>query len=54
MSTPLRWDEVEAGPPLSFTADDVLLRVEDDGDLFARTLDDAARSGLPKRDVTGE
>ena len=54
VSTPLSWEEVEAGPPLSFTAGDVLLRVEDDGDLFAPTLDDTARSVLPKRDVTDE
>ena len=54
VSTPLGWEEVEAGPPLSFTAGDVLHRVEDDGDLFAPTLDDTARSVLPKREVTGE
>jgi bifunctional non-homologous end joining protein LigD len=54
VSTPVSWDEVEVGPPLSFTAPDVLVRVEDDGDLFAPTLDDAARVALPKRDVTGE
>ena len=54
VSTPLGWEEVEAGPRLSFTAGDVLHRVEDDGDLFAPTLDDTARSVLPKREVTGE
>jgi bifunctional non-homologous end joining protein LigD len=41
VSTPLRWEEVEAalesGDPaaLSFASDDVLARVEEDGDLFA-------------------
>jgi bifunctional non-homologous end joining protein LigD len=41
VSTPLRWDEVEAaaesGDPdeLSFTSDDVLARVAEHGDLFA-------------------
>jgi bifunctional non-homologous end joining protein LigD len=37
VSTPLTWDEVEAGDPdaLVFEADDVLARVEEHGDLFA-------------------
>ena len=37
VSTPLSWDEVEAGDPdaLVFEADDVLVRVEEHGDLFA-------------------
>jgi bifunctional non-homologous end joining protein LigD len=37
VSTPLRWDEVEAGDPdaLVFEADEVLARVEEHGDLFA-------------------
>ena len=37
VSTPLSWDEVEAGDPdaLVFDADDVLARVEEHGDLFA-------------------
>jgi bifunctional non-homologous end joining protein LigD len=37
VSTPLAWDEVEAGDPdaLVFEADDVLARVEEQGDLFA-------------------
>ena len=37
VSTPLRWEEVEAGDPeaLVFDADDVLARVEEHGDLFA-------------------
>ncbi len=42
VSTPLGWDEVEAGTTgraLSFTAEDVLARVEADGDLFAPILE---------------
>ncbi len=42
VSTPLGWEEVEAGAagqPLSFTAEDVLARVETDGDRFAPILD---------------
>jgi bifunctional non-homologous end joining protein LigD len=37
VSTPLSWDEVEAGDPdaLVFEAEDVLARVEEHGDLFA-------------------
>jgi bifunctional non-homologous end joining protein LigD len=37
VSTPLAWDEVEAGDPeaLVFDAEDVLARVEEHGDLFA-------------------
>ena len=37
VSTPLTWDEVEAGDPdaLVFEAEDVLARVEEHGDLFA-------------------
>jgi bifunctional non-homologous end joining protein LigD len=54
VSTPLRWDEVEAGPPLTFTAADVRARIDAEGDLFAATLDDGARSTLPKRNVTDE
>ncbi len=40
MSTPVAWDEVEAGAEgeeLSFTAPEVLERVADSGDLFAPT-----------------
>lgn len=40
VSTPLTWDEVwrgAEGDPLVFEAQDVLDRVEDQGDLFART-----------------
>jgi bifunctional non-homologous end joining protein LigD len=37
VSTPLMWEELEAGDPdaLVFEADDVLARVEEHGDLFA-------------------
>jgi bifunctional non-homologous end joining protein LigD len=49
VSTPLRWDEVESGQLLSFTAPDVLDRVDADGDLFAATLDESARARLPSR-----
>jgi bifunctional non-homologous end joining protein LigD len=41
VSTPVGWDEVEActqARDLVFTADDVLTRVDADGDLFAATL----------------
>jgi bifunctional non-homologous end joining protein LigD len=43
VSTPLHWDEVEAGGTPRFTADEVLERVDDVGDLFAGALDDDAR-----------
>jgi len=51
VSTPVSWDEVEAasrrrsGKVLVFEHDDVLGRVERDGDLFAPVL--ALRQGLP-------
>ena len=47
VSTPLSWDEVEAGDPdaLVFEADDVLVRVEERGDLFAPVLE--LRQRLP-------
>jgi bifunctional non-homologous end joining protein LigD len=48
VSTPLDWSEVESGPPLSFTAPDVLERVDADADRFAGALDDAARVRLPR------
>ncbi len=35
VSTPLTWDEVEAGHPVWFSPEDVLARVETDGDLMA-------------------
>ena len=38
MSTPLRWDEVEAGGELVFASADVLERVAEHGDLFAPVL----------------
>jgi bifunctional non-homologous end joining protein LigD len=42
VSAPVAWDEVDrmaAGDPLSFEADDVLKRVERDGDLFAPVVE---------------
>jgi bifunctional non-homologous end joining protein LigD len=48
VSTPLGWDEVAAGRPLRFTAQEVLDRVADRGDAFAGTLSDAARAVLPR------
>ncbi|MDX6738812.1 non-homologous end-joining DNA ligase [Actinocorallia sp. A-T 12471] len=35
VSTPLTWEEVEKGEPLPFTAEDVLVRVAEMGDLLA-------------------
>ena len=46
VSTPLLWDEVDAGGQLSFTADEVLDRIEAHGDLFAGVLDDGNRVRL--------
>ena len=49
VSTPVTWDEVEAGAdgePLSFEASDVLARIEDQGDLFAHVL--TTKQDLPK------
>jgi bifunctional non-homologous end joining protein LigD len=48
VSTPLDWHEVESGPPLVFTAQDVLERIDADADLFAGALDDSARARLPR------
>jgi bifunctional non-homologous end joining protein LigD len=45
VSTPLTWAEVERGGSISFTASEVLDRVERDGDLLAGAL--KARRGLP-------
>lgn len=47
VSTPLSWDEVEAGDPdaLVFEAEDVLARVEEHGDLFAPVA--VLEQGLP-------
>jgi len=46
VSTPVTWDEVAAGKPLSFTSTQVLERAEQHGDLFAGTLDDRVRARL--------
>jgi bifunctional non-homologous end joining protein LigD len=46
VSTPLTWDEVESGAHLSFTAGEVLDRVDGHGDLFAAVLDDGCRAQL--------
>ena len=52
VSTPLAWDEVARGEHLSFTADEVLDRVERHGDLFAAALDDGLRARLTASTVT--
>jgi bifunctional non-homologous end joining protein LigD len=54
VSTPLTWDEVETGGRLSFTADEVLARVDEHGDLFASVLDDANRVRIKASMVTAE
>jgi bifunctional non-homologous end joining protein LigD len=54
VSTPLTWDEVERGGHLSFTADEVLDRVDEHGDLFAAVLDDANRIRITASMVTDE
>lgn len=54
VSTPLTWDEVAAGKELAFTADEVLARVDEHGDLFAGVLDDSLRTRLPAPDDTAE
>jgi bifunctional non-homologous end joining protein LigD len=48
VSTPLSWDELEAGDPdaLVFETDDVLARVEEHGDLFAPVAE--LRQSLPQ------
>lgn len=56
VSTPVTWDEVEQGArsaakkrlPLQFDIDDVLARVDEDGDLLAPLLDEAY--ALPELD----
>jgi bifunctional non-homologous end joining protein LigD len=53
VSTPLTWDEVESGEHLSFTAADVLDRVDEYGDLFAGALEDANRVRLTAAMATG-
>lgn len=54
VSTPLLWDEVDAGGQLSFTAEEVLARVEEHGDLFADVLDDGNRVRLTASMVAAE
>ncbi len=46
VSTPLTWDEVEAGGMLRFTTDEVLERVDEYGDLFAGTLENDLRTRI--------
>ncbi|MDT4934821.1 MAG: bifunctional non-ous end joining protein LigD [Pseudonocardiales bacterium] len=49
VSTPLDWSEVESGAGgavLSFTAEEVLKRVQERGDLFAGVLDDGLRQRI--------
>jgi bifunctional non-homologous end joining protein LigD len=53
-STPLTWDEVEAGGRISFAAGDVLDRVEEYGDLWAGVLDEELRGRLTPGLVTDE
>jgi bifunctional non-homologous end joining protein LigD len=54
VSTPLTWDEVGAGGSISFTADEVLERVAEHGDLFAGALDDDHRARVTASMVTDE
>ncbi|MGH8961487.1 MAG: non-homologous end-joining DNA ligase [Jatrophihabitantaceae bacterium] len=54
VSTPLTWDEVAAGTGLRFTAEDVLARIADHGDLFAPTLDDRSRATITEAMATRE
>jgi bifunctional non-homologous end joining protein LigD len=54
VSTPLTWDEVETGGQISFTAGEVLDRVEEYGDLFAGVLDEANRTRITRSMVTRE
>ncbi|MGH8860516.1 MAG: non-homologous end-joining DNA ligase [Jatrophihabitantaceae bacterium] len=54
VSTPLTWDEVEAGGSPRFTSDEVLARVDKSGDLFAGTLEDGLRARLTPGMATGE
>jgi bifunctional non-homologous end joining protein LigD len=54
VSTPLTWQEVEEGGQLSFTAEQVLHRVSEHGDLFAAVLDDARRMRITPALVTRE
>jgi bifunctional non-homologous end joining protein LigD len=54
VSTPLTWDEVEGGGHLSFTAGEVLDRVDEFGDLFAAVLEDANRVRITASMVASE
>jgi bifunctional non-homologous end joining protein LigD len=54
VSTPLSWDEVAAGEPLSFTAPEVLERVAEYGDLWAGVLDDELRGRITPAMTTDE
>jgi bifunctional non-homologous end joining protein LigD len=47
-STPLTWDEVEAGGLTQLRAPVVLARIAEHGDLYATTLDDSLRAPLPQ------
>jgi bifunctional non-homologous end joining protein LigD len=46
VAAPLTWDEVERAETLTFLGEDVLARVERDGDLFAEVL--TLRQELPR------
>jgi bifunctional non-homologous end joining protein LigD len=52
VSTPLTWDEVAAAKVLTFTADQVLDRVDRDGDLFADVLLERLRAEPPAAPAT--
>ncbi|WP_375490682.1 non-homologous end-joining DNA ligase [uncultured Jatrophihabitans sp.] len=52
VSTPLTWDEVEAGGDLSFTSEEVLDRVAEHGDLCDGLLGDEHRARLTTAMVT--
>ena len=47
-STPLTWDEVEAGGLTQLRAPEVLDRIAEHGDLYASTLDDSKRAPIPQ------
>jgi bifunctional non-homologous end joining protein LigD len=54
VSTPLTWNEVQAGGSPRFTADEVLARIDEHGDLFAGTQDDSGRVRIrPKMATDG-
>jgi bifunctional non-homologous end joining protein LigD len=54
VSTPLTWDEVAAGGNISFTAAEVLDRVDEHGDLWAGVLDDERRGRITGAMATDE